>query len=116
MSLMLNEIYQLLNQLGNDMELVKVTEGSYSPEFGLSSASNVSYDCVGKLIEYSEKEMFDSRIQVNDRKCLISAKDLAVTPDPTDMVIDGNDTYNIIRIQVIKEGNTAIAFVCQVRN
>lgn len=108
-------ILKLLSRLGNSLTLTKKTTGTYTPGSGISGATSTPLPATGKIIEYDDKFKDGSLIQASDRKAIIAASGLAVSPQINDQIIEDAVTYNIVRVQKIKRASIVVAYVCQVR-
>lgn len=110
-----NTIYQLIREMGRTMTLIQNTLSSYVPGVGISVDSNTTHSITAIFLEYSDAERKYSRIEDQDRKCVIAGKGLSVVPTQDDFVMDGSDKFRVVRTNVVKQANTVIAYICQVR-
>jgi len=69
---------------------------AYDPSSG--STTSTDYACKGIVDEYSAYDFATGLVQVNDRKILILATSLSVTPKPDDLVTIRGATYRVIRV------------------
>lgn len=105
---------ELISKYGKDIQLVSKTVGSYSAATNsFTGDSEVSQTVKGIQREYLQKEIDGTIIQAQDRQYLISASGITA-PKPEDTLIDGV-TYNIINVNEIAPGGTAIVYKLQVR-
>ena len=105
----------LIDKLGRDVTLRRVTVGSYN--VNTSSASNSSTDYTGKalLLKYSKDVVDGEFVRSDDRKCVFAGSSLSVTPRPSDLVVYASKSYIIKHVQEVYEAENAIIYICQIR-
>lgn len=110
------DIKTLLTNLGKDLTLRHVTKGTYDPTTGeLSSDTITDTTAKGAITSYSAEDRQDTRIEVNDRKCILSGVDITTTPDINDLLVDGSTVYTIINASKIEYNDEDIVYICQIR-
>ena len=106
---------QLINDIGKDLTLRKVTEGSYDPSNGSVSGQTTADTTVkGMLLNYRDSQFDGELIQRGDRKIVLRASD-SVVPELQDIVLDGSIEYRIVNVRQIEEANDDVVYVCQAR-
>lgn len=79
-----------------------VTRKSYSGGDAWDKASqtetSTDYTCKGMVDTFTNKERENSKILESDRKILILATSLSITPDPKDTITIRSVTYAIVAI------------------
>lgn len=110
------QILFLLKQTQGKLKLISTDAGDYTPGSGLSGASSLTYDVVGKIVEYSDyTKGGNNLIQGGDRKAIIAAKGLHYVPKPQDILKDGAVSYKVVNVRMMKDRNSVVAYVCQIR-
>ncbi len=64
---------------------------------------------------YDAIEINGTTVQNGDRKYLLAAYELTFTPKAGDRVVDGSETFEILRVEAIKPGDTAILYTLHTR-
>jgi hypothetical protein len=62
------------------------------------------------VLEDVNKREVNELIQANDKRLILAAADLAVTPNTADRVVISTVSHQIIRVQTIEQDNTAITY------
>lgn len=65
--------------------------------------------------DFAKKDIDGEQILRTDKRVLIAASALATEPSTTDKLVDGSDEYRIIKVDVVKPGDTSILYAVQVR-
>jgi len=106
---------KLINDLGKDLTLRKVTEGTYSPSTGaISGQTTTDTDIKGLLLSYKDKDFEGTLIQRGDRKILIRASD-SVVPEAQDIVLDSTIQYRLVDVRQVEESGDDVVYICQGR-
>jgi hypothetical protein len=109
------QVYKGLRNLFLDATLTKDTPSSNSPDvdgFDPPAATPTDYPCKGMVEVYSNYDKAAGLVQTNDRKVLILADSISVTPRTGDRVTIRGVTFNVINV----ETDPAIAvWTCQGR-
>lgn len=114
-------VVSMLNRRGQVATLRKPTYGGYDPTTGTqSSASNTDYTVKCYFAEYKSSEINNDSILMGDRKVLVSPvqTDGSATPAPdTEDLLIGVGAPAIVKgVQRIYNGDTVVAYICQVRS
>lgn len=106
--------YTLIDDIGKDVILRKVTEGAYNVATG--SVTNTTSDETVKamILNYRDSQFDGSLILQGDRKIVIAAKD-ATIPQADDLIIEGSNTYRLISVRTVEENDVDVIFTCQGR-
>lgn len=71
----------LIEGYGMALTLTRITEGAYDPDTGQNAASSTTtHSCNGLVDEYKENMIAASLVRQGDKRLLLSAKGLSVTP------------------------------------
>lgn len=106
---------KLINDLGKELTLRKVTEGSYDPTTGAISGQTTTDTAVkGMLLSYRDKDFDGTLIERGDRKILIRASD-SVVPEVQDIVLDSTVQYRLVDVRQIEESGDDVVYICQGR-
>jgi hypothetical protein len=71
--------------------------------------------CTVVVTDYAHSEKDGTRIQVKDRKVLVAAGSLAITPTPADRFVLGGISYEIVAVSPLEPGGTVVMYEMQVR-
>lgn len=107
---------RLLTSFGQSMTLTKRASGSYSPSTGTSSVTTTTYTVKGAVFDY--KSSFSTGpllIQAGDRRAMIAAEGLSVSPEPLDRLTIGSVVWSIVAVSKTEPGGTAVVYECQIR-
>jgi hypothetical protein len=106
----------VLTTLGKDITLNRVahTDNVSQPWITASSAST-SYTVRAAVEAYGTGQVDGEVVRVDDRKYLLAASGLAITPAPNDEIVDGSDTFTVVQADTTELAGTAIIHTCQVR-
>ena len=64
---------------------------------------------------YDVLEINGTTVRSGDRKYLLAARNLTFTPKGGDRVVDSGETFEILRVEAISPGGTAILFTLHTR-
>ena len=114
MSFRAYDLYNLVNDFGEELTLKKLTtEGSYNPATGsVSGSATTDYTVTGYFYNYETLSV--DQIVNGRRKCLISAVGLSVVPDEDDILVGNGDEVTISSVTTIFSAGTALCYVCHV--
>lgn len=108
---------RMFAQYGRPMILRRVTEGAFDP--GTETAApetSTDYTQDGLSLNYDRRLVDGVQILESDRRVLLSAKGLAVIPDPTtDKLVIGGDPHEIVVSTPLSPGDTVVYFEIQAR-
>ena len=93
---------------------------TYSAITGAVTGSATDTAVKAMVSPYKRGEINGTSIQANDRQALISAADLSTEPKPDDefftsSTADDAQRFRVVGVEAIKPGDTAVAWVLQVR-
>ena len=101
-----------ISDKGRNVTYRTIGSGTYDPSNGsisLESTSDTTVKSVVTEVNIDTKD--DSALQRGDKVFLIAG----ITPNKKDRIIDEGKTYQIMAIQTIKTGDTAIMYKIQGR-
>ncbi len=78
------------------------------------SAGNTDYTVQGMRVEYTAREIDGTVVRQGDRKYLVAASGLAITPQAGDQVLD-TDTLTVVNAEILSPASTALIYTLQVR-
>lgn len=105
---------RLIDRFGRSVTLSRTALGS-GPAHKPGTGSTSTYSCRAVFQDYSNFERDGTLILAGDRKVLVAAKGLSIEPQPGDKLIDGLDTYTVVRPSPIAPGATPLLYTLQVR-
>ena len=108
------DVERLLKTHGYDISLTRSNvDGSYDTSTGkVSGGTTTSATVRGVFIDYRESDIDGTSILADDRKLLLQARGLELTPENGD-ALDGD--VQVISVRTIKSGSTIVAYTCQTR-
>ncbi len=92
-----------------------VTTASDTP-WKKSGASDATHTLNGILDDYRDAERDGEIIRLNDRRYLVAASGLSVVPQPTDTLLDGSTSYEIVAVNTIRAKSTDVCYYLHARN
>ncbi len=101
---------------GAAMTLRKPGSDIYDPSTGDLTANNTDYAVNGLIESYSEFHVAQGLVKAGDRRIIIAAGSLSVTPSQGDTLILGGQNLLIINVKSDYAGSTAVLHTLQVRN
>lgn len=115
MSFRAYDLYNLVNDFGQELTLKKLTtEGSYDPTSGsVSGSATTNYPITGYFYNYDT--MSADQIVSGRRKCLISSVGLSAAPDEDDILSGNGDDVTIGSVTTIFSAGTALCYICHVK-
>jgi len=106
----------LIDKYGKAFTLSKTTGGSFVPATNsYSGGSTSTYAVNGVLSDYNKNLIDGSSIRFGDKKLIVAAKDLAVTPEANDIIIDSSDNWTIVSVAEVKPASTKLIYELQLR-
>jgi len=121
MSLLEGELADIINDalegadLPFDLTLTREVPGSTEPPYSPwnpGPPTTATHACRGFVDDYRADQRDGTLIHLNDRKIVILAPSIAVTPVPGDKLTARGQTYTVVTVQA----DPALAtFICQVR-
>lgn len=110
-----NAIPGVLKATGSDITLRFVTIGDYNETNGTVSKSNTDVP-IKALVDNISKTEVNDLINENDKRVLIAAKDVTITPTTKDQVLINNIVHQIISVDTTEAAGIAITFTLIVRS
>jgi hypothetical protein len=84
---------------------------AYAPTITYTETAAVK----GALQSYASRYIDGNIIQANDRRALILASSIAVTPAPGDRLLIDGDDWTVLLVRPYVVGSTTVAYSLQVR-
>lgn len=107
---------QAIALVGKPVTLKVTTGGTYDPGTQkVTGATTSNYAVKAVLEDYKAREIDGTRIRVGDRKYLIAASGLTVTPAPGNVLVDGSDSLSVVTVEVTYAGSVPALYTVQVR-
>jgi len=100
---------KVLNAVGGDVTIRRVTTGSYNTTTGTLGETTSDTTVKGFLEDVNSREV-NELIQSDDRRLTIAASSLTYEPTTADRVVVSNISYQVIRVQAVEQDNTAITY------
>jgi len=100
---------KLMGKFGGALTYRRVASGAYNATTGAVTETTTDYSLRGVLEDVNKREV-NELIQANDKRLILAAADLAVTPNTADRVVISTVSHQIIRVQTIEQDNTAITY------
>lgn len=105
-------------QIAKHGRWVKLREksGAYLPdEDAMANDGKTDTDIQALFTMFHNKEIDGDLVKVGDKRLLIAASGLSVTPAPGMLIVDGETIYKVMRTEMIQPGTTAVLYKVQVR-
>lgn len=96
-------------KFGGSLTYRQVSGGAYNATTGAITETTTNYTVRGVLEDVNKREV-NELIQANDKRLILAAADLAVTPNTADRVVISTVSHQIIRVQTIEQDNTPITY------
>tara|TARA_R100000781_G_C4050282_1_gene117320 strand:- start:287 stop:643 length:357 start_codon:yes stop_codon:yes gene_type:complete len=100
---------KVLKAVGADVTIRRVTTGTYNAATG-KSGETLSDTTVKGFVEDINKREVSQLVQSDDRLLTIAASSLTYVPTTADRVVISGSSYQIIRVKIIEQDNTAISY------
>jgi hypothetical protein len=100
---------KLMAKFGGSLTYRQVSGGTYNATTGAITETTADYTVRGVLEDVNKREV-NELIQASDKRLILAAADLAVTPNTADRVVISTVSHQIIRVQTIEQDNTAITY------
>lgn len=110
-------VHSFIKKSGEQGYLLKVTNNAVNPITGRSTSTTTKYLAWMSFGKINSKEMYGNDFNYNERRCYISAKDLAahgVEPDHNDKVIVAGDTWTINWVHKYRVSAGNVLWMCKV--
>jgi len=94
--------YDALKEIFLDGTLIRKDEGSYDPKSASFSGGSgeTTYSLKAIIEDYSDYSHAEGLVQHGDRKILVLAQSLSVTPQQDDMItVDSSERFQVIAIE-----------------
>lgn len=105
----------LLSDKGMAMTLHKRTPGAYDAATGATTVTEADYPCTGAHFDFPALLIDGTMIQRGDKKVILSAQGLTVTPDVGDALTAGTTRRSVVSVKAIAPADFVVAYVLQVR-
>jgi hypothetical protein len=106
----------LILDKGQACTLGVVTQGTYDADAAASTPSTANTSIVAAIIDYPRKEIDGSLIRQGDKRAIVSAYGISVTPLPSHKFTDAAGvTYTIMDVRSVAPGGTVVLWVMQIR-
>jgi hypothetical protein len=99
---------KVINRFGGAITYRQVSGGAYNTTTGAITETETDTVIKG-VLDAVRKQELNELVHEQDKKLIIAASDLAVTPSLSDRVVISNIVHQIVKINVIEQDNTAIA-------
>ncbi|TGE04631.1 hypothetical protein [Hymenobacter fodinae] len=102
---------EMIAEFGRDITLLNRQLGAYDPRtHTMADAVDTSRTVKAVFTDYKDSEIDGEIIRRGDKRCLVAG---AVSPK--EIIVDGDDQYAIVTIEVVQPGDTLILSKVQVR-
>jgi hypothetical protein len=99
---------KVINRFGGDVTYRQVSGGTYNPTTGAIVETETNTTIKG-VVDAVRKQELNELVHEQDKKLIIAASDLTITPSLSDRVVISSIVHQIVKINVIEQDNTAIA-------
>ena len=114
-------VRSLMDDRGQAVAFVREVKGTYDPTTGASGTiSTDTENIIAAFVNYRVNLVDGVNVQRGDRQLLMSAfrsdgTALTKVPQAGDKFTGVGDGVNVVTVQKLEDGGTAIAYICQVR-
>jgi hypothetical protein len=102
-------VTKLMERFGGTATIRRVVPGAYNPTTGTVSETTTDTLVRGVLEDVNLREVNDL-IQAGDKRLLIGAADIAITPTTADEAIIEGIKYQTVQVRTIEQDNTPITY------
>lgn len=107
---------KLLIDKGQRISLRRVTAGAYNPATGTATQTTTTYTGIpAAVFGFKNMEIDGTLILKGDKKVIMSAKGLTVTPTKDDVLSIGGVDHAILNIEHIDPAGTPVIYKIQAR-
>lgn len=106
---------KLIRRFGTTVTLIRKGAPAYNIATGTATESSTNYSIKAIIEDYKANEMQEGLVKVGDRRILFASSELPFEPQPSDQIVFGGITHNVISIQQFYSGDQSAVFSCQVR-
>lgn len=107
---------ELLSEFGQSCTLGSVTDGAYDPAIGEAGTTTTPHPVTAAIFAYPQRYVDGTLIRTGDKRALVSAVSLTVTPKLGDKFTDAvSKQYEVIDAKEIAPAGSAVLWVLQVR-
>lgn len=99
---------------GRDITLRRRSQ-SFNPATGATSETLSEQSLRGLFTLYELRQRDGSTVRQGDQALLLAAEDLTTPPSDADEVIDGGSSWQVISVERLQPGGTALLYRLQVR-
>lgn len=97
---------------GQTVTLTRTTEGSYDPSTGgRTGDSTATYSVVGHVTQIEAEDVDGTLVQQKDKRVELSGQSFAdhgITPTDDDKLTIGSEVHEIVMLETVSPGGTAI--------
>lgn len=108
-------VQKVVHTVGTTVTIRRVTTGTYSPTLGTLTNPEVDYAVVGRLDDYTDRELVQTSVKAGDRKLTLAAMDLAFVPVVHDKAVIDDVVFDIVRVVREMAQNLPAMYVLQLR-
>lgn len=99
---------KVVNRFGGTVTYRQISGGTYNTTTG-AIVETESDTIIKGVLDTVRKQELNELVHEQDKKLIIAASDLTVTPSLSDRVVISGTVHQIVKINVIEQDNTAIA-------
>lgn len=101
---------------GRGVTYIYKTPGAYAPSTDNVTGSSQATQTVKMLFtDYKKTDIDGTMIKAGDKMALLANDSLTATPKTGDQVTDDDQKFSVIRVEVVKPGDTVILYKLQLR-
>lgn len=99
---------KVISRFGGEITYRQVSGGAYNTTTGAITETETNTTIKG-VLDTVRKQELNELVHEQDKKLIIAAADLTITPSLSDRVVISSIVHQIVKINVIEQDNTAIA-------
>ena len=105
----------LIAKFGTTVYIRRIDINSESSPWDPAQTGYTDYESTALITGYEESSVDGTLIKNDDKKVLLSAQGLDITPDYSDKLIYGTQEYEIRNISPLAPGGTVVLYELQIR-
>jgi len=108
---------RLLAQFGQDVEIIRVTQGDYSPDDGIAAAPEIGQVFKGAVfdVQAGVKEIRGQLVQADDKEMILESTAQPKAADKVKVPAIGGSVYAILSVDTLAPAGTAVIYKVHLR-
>lgn len=108
-------VQRVMRKIGTEAVIRRVTVGTYDTTTGTGTDTEQDYEIVGRLDDYTDRELVNTNVRAGDRKFTCAAADVAFEPVVSDKVTLAEVEYDVVNVRREMAQHLPAMYVLQIR-